>query len=51
MTTLYTNAYVVTMDNAGSEHDGWLLVEGTGKRPMVPRDDPRHPKYRPKMAA
>jgi cytosine/adenosine deaminase-related metal-dependent hydrolase len=28
VTTLYTNAYVVTMDNAGSEHDGWLLVDG-----------------------
>jgi hypothetical protein len=23
---------------------GWALVEGTGKRPMVPPDDPRHPK-------
>ena len=22
---------------------GWALVEGTGKRPMVPPDDPRHP--------
>ena len=35
------------------EHDhdlktyhGWALVDGTGKRPMVPPDDPRHPKYR-----
>ena len=26
---------------------GWALVEGTGKRPMVPPDDPRHPKNRP----
>ena len=25
---------------------GWALVEGTGKRPMVPPDDPRHPGYR-----
>ncbi|MEY2454565.1 MAG: hypothetical protein QOD92_4139 [Acidimicrobiaceae bacterium] len=24
-------------------YDGWKLVEGTGKRPMVPPDDPRHP--------
>jgi hypothetical protein len=23
---------------------GWALVEGTGTRPMVPPDDPRHPK-------
>jgi hypothetical protein len=22
---------------------GWALVDGTGKRPMVPPDDPRHP--------
>ena len=33
------------------EHDlktyfGWSLVEGTGRRPFVPPDDPRHPKYR-----
>ena len=28
MTTLYTGAHVVTMDDAGTEHeDGWLLVE------------------------
>lgn len=24
-------------------YDGWALVEGAGKRPMVPPDDPRHP--------
>jgi Domain of unknown function (DUF222) len=23
---------------------GWALVDGTGKRPMVPPDDPRHPR-------
>jgi hypothetical protein len=28
-------------------YEGWSLVEGTGKRPMVPPDDPRHPKNRP----
>jgi hypothetical protein len=32
----------------GHDHDkktleGWGLVEGVGKRPMVPPDDPRHP--------
>ena len=29
-------------------HFGWALVDGTGKRPMVPPDDPRHPKNKPK---
>ncbi len=29
-------------------YQGWALVDGTGKRPMVPPDDPRHPKNRPK---
>ncbi|MGH9231611.1 MAG: HNH endonuclease signature motif containing protein, partial [Acidimicrobiales bacterium] len=24
-------------------HHGWALVPGTGKRPMVPPGDPRHP--------
>ncbi len=28
-------------------HHGWALVPGTGKRPMVPPDDPRHPQHRP----
>ena len=31
-------------------HEGWALVEGTGKRPFVPPDDPRHPKNKPKDA-
>jgi len=26
---------------------GWALVAGTWKRPFVPPDDPRHPRYRP----
>jgi hypothetical protein len=26
-------------------HEGWALVEGIGKRPFVPPDDPRHPKH------
>ncbi len=26
---------------------GWALVPGTGKRPFVPPDDPRHPKNQP----
>jgi len=37
----------------GRHHDlktyfGWALVDGTGKRPMVPPGDPRHPKNKPK---
>ena len=28
-------------------YHGWAFVEGTGKRPMVPPDDPRHPKNWP----
>lgn len=29
-TTLYTNGWIVTMDDAGSEHEsGWLLVDGS----------------------
>jgi hypothetical protein len=28
-------------------YHGWALVEGAGKRPMVPPDDPRHPNYKP----
>jgi len=24
---------------------GWALIEGTGTRPMVPPDDPRHPRH------
>jgi Domain of unknown function (DUF222) len=27
-------------------HKRWSLVDGKGKRPMVPPDDPRHPKHR-----
>ncbi|MGH9125380.1 MAG: hypothetical protein ACRDZ8_11745 [Acidimicrobiales bacterium] len=31
---------------------GWALVNGTGKRPFVPPDDPRHPKHhQPEHAA
>ena len=36
-----------------ADHDlktrhGWALIAGTGRRPMVPPDDPRHPKNKPK---
>ena len=26
-------------------YEGWAFVEGTGKRPMVGPDDPRHPRH------
>ncbi len=29
--------------HARKTHDGWALVDGTGRRPLVPPDDPRHP--------
>ena len=35
-------------DHDVKTHYGWALVEGTGKRPFVPPDDPRHPKNKPK---
>ena len=31
-------------------HHGWALVEGPGKQPLVPPDDPRHPKNKPKQS-
>ena len=31
--------------------DGWALVDGTGKRPLVPPDDPRHPRHATAAAA
>ena len=50
-----THTTTVKDSNRLCEHDhdlktyyGWALVEGTGKRPMVPPDDPRHPKNKPK---
>lgn len=32
--------------HARKTHDGWELVEGRGRRPMVPPGDPRHPRHR-----
>ena len=29
-------------------YEGWALVPGKGKRPLVPPDDPRHPNHQPK---
>ena len=33
-------------DHDKKTYDGWALVEGHGKRPMVPPDDPRHPRHK-----
>jgi hypothetical protein len=35
--------------HAQKTNNGWELVEGSGKRPMVPLGDPRHPKNRPRQ--
>jgi hypothetical protein len=35
-----------THEHRLESNHGWALVTGTGKRPFVPPDDPRHPKYR-----
>jgi hypothetical protein len=32
--------------HARKTHEGWALVEGTGRRSLVPRGDPRHPAHR-----
>lgn len=42
---------LANLDNYCDHHhdlktfEGWKLVPGTGRRPMVPPDDPRHPDY------
>ncbi len=35
-----------THEHSLKTNHGWALVAGTGRRPFVPPDDPRHPKYR-----
>ena len=30
---------------------GWGLIDGQGKRPFVPPEDPRHPQHAPPSAA
>jgi hypothetical protein len=51
----WTNTHRTRVDETdplcGHDHDlktyhGWELIAGQGRRPMVPPDDPRHPKYR-----
>ena len=38
-------------DHQRKTRDGWSLVAGTGKRPFVPPDDRRHPRYKPPPTA
>jgi cytosine/adenosine deaminase-related metal-dependent hydrolase len=43
MATLYANGWVVTMDDAGSEHpDGWVLVEGAVVVAVGSGPEPEH---------
>jgi hypothetical protein len=37
-----------THDHDLKTYSGWALVHGTGRRPMVPPDDPRHPRNKPR---
>jgi hypothetical protein len=55
--TEWTKTHHTRIDDADGvcdhHHDlktyyGWAFVEGTGERAMVPPDDPRHPKNKPK---
>jgi hypothetical protein len=48
----WTEVHETTLDNIDrlcppchhrKTHNGWALVTGTGRRPLVPPDDPRHP--------
>jgi Domain of unknown function (DUF222) len=51
--TPWTDVHETTLDNldrlcrnpchARKTHEGWALVPGAGRRPLVPPDDPRHP--------
>ncbi|MGH9228776.1 MAG: hypothetical protein ACRD07_08610 [Acidimicrobiales bacterium] len=54
--TPWTAVHETTLDNIDRLCDhhhhlktrrGWALVPGTGRRPMVPPDDPRHPDHQP----
>jgi hypothetical protein len=51
----WTNTHRTRLDDldrlCDHDHDlktyyGWALITGHGRRPMVPPDDPRHPRYR-----
>ncbi|HEY6077052.1 MAG TPA: hypothetical protein VIV36_09430, partial [Gaiella sp.] len=43
MATLYANGWIVTMDDAGTEHtEGWVLVEGATIAGVGSGEEPRH---------
>ena len=44
VTTLEGNDPLCFACHRRKTYDGWALVAGTGKRPMVPPDDPHHPR-------
>ena len=50
-TTLANNRRECRQHHDLKTHEGWALVEGTGRRPMVPPDDPRHPRHARQPAA
>jgi hypothetical protein len=50
----WTDVHETTLDNIDrlcspchhrKTHQGWALLTGTGRRPLVPPDDPRHPRH------
>ena len=44
MATLYANGWVVTMDDAGTEHeDGWVLVDGASITSVGGGEEPTYP--------
>jgi hypothetical protein len=44
VTELRALDWLCTPDHRRKTYEGWALVDGRGRRPMVPPDDPRHPK-------
>jgi hypothetical protein len=47
VTELANLDWLCTPDHRRKTHQGWSLVEGTGRRPMVPPDHPDHPANSP----
>ena len=44
LTELRSLDWLCIEDHKRKTHQGWALVEGTGRRPMVSPEDPAHPK-------
>jgi hypothetical protein len=47
VTELRALDWLCPSDHARKTHEGWSLVEGSGRRPMVPPDHPDHPANAP----